>query len=410
MKTLYKSVLIIDPKSKLHGKRRDVVIENGCCEEIGVGLRLKKGTEIARKNLYMTTGWIDSMAHFRDPGMETIEHLDSGCKAAKNGGFKYVVLMPSTQPVIDNKSGVMRIVNYQSSLGVRLLPTGCLSEALKGEQLAEHYDMYKAGAVAFTDDKKSVSSGLMLRALEYVKSFDGMILSFPFDASIAPSGQIHEGATSVRMGLKGIPELTEELRLQRDIELLRYSGSRMHVSLITTSKSVDMIRKAKKEGLRITCGVAAHHLYYQDSDCIHFDSLFKVIPPLRDKLHQKALIQGLKDGTIDLVCSDHRPWDTEHKELEFDDASEGMAGIETAFHLAWAALEEHLELEKIMALFTSKPATIFGIEQAPIGESKNLPVTIFSTEDKTIFDANTWGSQSRFHPLYGTEMKGKIYA
>jgi dihydroorotase len=250
----------------------------------------------------------------------------------------------------------------------------------------------------------------MLRALEYVKSFDGLILSFPFDASIAPSGQIHEGATSVRMGLKGIPELTEELRLQRDIELLRYSGSRMHVSLITTSKSVDMIRKAKKEGLRITCGVAAHHLYYQDSDCIQFDSRFKVLPPLRDKLHQKALIQGLKDGTIDVVCSDHRPWDTEHKELEFDDASEGMAGIETTFHLVWAALAEHLELEKMMALLTSNPASIFGIEQAPIGESKNLPVTIFSTEDKTIFDANTWGSQSRFHPLYGTEMRGKIYA
>lgn len=410
MKTLYKSVLVIDPSSAHHGKKRDVILDGSSLIEIGSNLQLTRGKTVDAKQMVLSHGWVDSYAHFRDPGEEAFEDLESGRAAAQAGGFKYVVLAPSTTPPLDHKTGIERLIHSNRSAAVQCIPLGTLSAGLKGEQLAEHYDMHVAGARGFSDDKANVSAGLMLRALEYVKGFDGVVMSFPHDPSIAPGGQIHEGITSVHMGVKGIPEVAEEIRLIRDIELLRYSQSRLHVTMISTARSVELIRKAKKEGLQITCGVSAHHLMYTDNDCLGFDSVYKVMPPLRTKAHQKALIQGLKDGVIDVICSDHRPWDREHKTLEFEYASEGMAGIQTTFQMAYAALHEHLTVAEIIALFTTRPAALFGIELKPLETGISTPVTLMSLAEESDFSAPSWASKSIFHPLYNQKLKGKIYA
>lgn len=410
MKTLYKSVLVLDPSSSHHGKKRDVILDDSKIMDIGASLQLSRGKVVEAKQLVMSHGWMDTYAHFRDPGEEAFEDLSSGRSAAQAGGFKYVALAPSTQPPVDHKSSVERLVNSNRTSLVQCIPLGALSAGLKGEQLAEHFDMHASGAKAFSDDKCNVSAGLMLRALEYAKGFDGLIMSFPHDPSIAPGGQIHEGITSVHMGVKGLPEVAEELRLIRDIELLRYSQSRLHITMISTARSVELVRKAKKEGLRITCGVSAHHLMFSDQDCADFDSVYKVMPPLRTKTHQKALIQGIKDGTIDVVCSDHRPWDREHKTLEFEYASEGMAGIQTTFQMVYAALQDHLTIAEIIALFTTKPAQLFGMALPPLEAGSTAPVTVVSLSEDSDFEAGKWASKSIFHPMYNQRLKGKIYA
>jgi dihydroorotase len=410
MKTLYKSVLILDPGSAHHGKKRDVILDGAKIVEIGSSLQLTRGNIVEAKQMVLSHGWIDTYAHFRDPGEEVFEDLQSGREAALAGGFKRVAIAPCTIPPMDHKSGIERLIHNNKTSSVEYIPLGTLSAGLKGEQLAEHYDMHTAGAKAFSDDKSNVSSGLMLRALDYVKGFDGLVMSFPHEPSLAPSGQVHEGITSVHMGVKGIPEVAEEMRLMRDIELLRYSQSRLHVTMISTSRSVELIKKAKKDGLRITCGVSPHHLMFTDQDCAGFDSVYKVMPPLRTKTHQKALIQGLKDGTIDVICSDHRPWDSEHKTMEFEYASEGMAGIQTTFQMVYAALQEHLPIAEIIALFTTKPAALFGIDLAPLEPGSSAAVTIVSLAEDSEFNSDQWASKSNFHPLYNQRLKGKIYA
>jgi dihydroorotase len=410
MKTLYKSVLLIDPQSPLHGKRRDIITDGQKIVEIGTSLSLSKGKVVDAKQLVLSHGWIDSYAHFRDPGEEAFENFESGTAAALAGGFKHVALSPATNPVVDHKTGIERIVRAHPGSGVTFIPLGTLSAGMEGAQLSEQFDMHLAGARGFTDDKGHVSSGLMLRALEYVKSFDGLVISFPYDHDLSPQGQTHEGPVSVGMGVKGIPEIAEELRLQRDIELLRYSLSKLHINMISTARSVDMIRKAKKEGLRITCGIAAHQLSYLDQDCAEYDSRFKVLPPFRNKAHQKALIQGIKDGTIDVVCSDHRPWDTEHKDLEFEYASEGVSGIQTTFQQIYQALSEHLEIADILRLITVHPARIFGIPLPEIQSGVEVAHTIVSLAEYSEFSGSAWKSKSVYHPLHGQRLKGKIYS
>ncbi len=408
MKTLIKSALILNRQSSHHGKRRDILIDKGVIEKISANIEAPKAHEIKARGLCVSPAWIDLRANFRDPGFEYKEDLASGIAAAVAGGFGTVVLMPSTLPVIHGKSQVEYIAAQTRNSTVRILVTGSLSDNMEGKQLSEMFDMHNSGAVAFTDDKQSVGTELMSRALEYSKNFNGLLYSFPFDQGVNPGGTVHEGKTSVAMGTKGLSSLSEELRLQRDIELLKYCGGRLHVSLVSTARSVELIRKAKKEGLQITCGIAAHQLSFIEEDLLNFDSNLKVLPPFRSASDTKALISGLKDGTIDAICSDHSPEDIEHKSREFEDAAYGISSIQTTFCAALDKLSGQMELERIVDLFTSGPASVLKLEQPTIEAGNKISLTAFSTEENTTFTKEGWLSKSENSPYINATLKGKV--
>lgn len=408
MKVLIKSAIILDPRSRHHGKKRDILIDGGKISSIASNINEPKATSITGKGLCVSPGWIDLRANFCDPGFEFKEDIFSGIRAAKRGGFTKVVLMPSTFPVIDSKSGVEYVLSKSKSSDVKILVAGSLSDKMEGAQLSEMYDMHIAGAVAFTDDKKSVNSELMMRALEYTRNFDGLVMNFPFEKGICSHGQMNEGIASVQMGTKGIPNIAEEIRLQRDIELLRYTGGKLHVSLISTAKSVDLIRKAKKDRLRITCAVAAHQLAFLDDDLKTFDTSLKVLPPFRNKEDRRALIAGLKDGTIDAICSDHTPQDTEHKVREFEDADFGISSIETTFSTAWSILEKHLSIEDVIAKFTTGPAEVLGIDLLSFEEGEKAEITLFSIEENKVVAMDSWQSKSKNTPFIGKVLRGRV--
>lgn len=408
MKTLIKSATILSPESKYHGQVRDIFIEKGKIVQIGKNLSIEKAKIINLPQTYVSSGWIDLRANFREPGHEYKENLESGIRAAAKGGFSTVVLMPSTSPPVDNKSQIEYIINRSKSSPVKLLPAGALTHGMKSQQLSEMYDMHLAGAIAFTDDKQNVGTEVMTRALEYTSNFGGCVMSFPMDHGIIPGGMMHEGVVSTEMGVKGIPSVAEEIRLQRDIELLRYTSGRLHVSLISTAKSVELIRKAKKDKLAITCAIAAHQLCFTDEDLKSFDSNYKVLPPYRSKEDRKALINGLKDGTIDAICSDHCPEDVEHKVREFQDAEFGISSIETTFCSAYTALEKFLTPEDIINKLTTGPASVLGLQIGKIEEGQDSNLTVFTTAENTLFTTTEWQSLSRNSPFIDKELRGRI--
>ncbi|MFZ4785844.1 MAG: dihydroorotase [Flavobacteriales bacterium] len=408
MKTLIKSAIIVDPRSALHLKKRDLLIEDGVIIKIAAKIDEKKAEIIDAKGLHISSGWIDLRAQFRDPGEEFKEDIFSGLDAAKEGGFKAVVVMPTTTPAVDTKTQVEYLLRKSESHVTSLLPTGTLSAAGEGKQLSEMYDMANAGAIGFTDDKSNVGTELMTRALEYSSNFDGLIMTFPHDPGVNPGGMINEGSTSVKMGLKGISSFAEEIRLSRDIELLRYCGGRMHVSLISTAGSVDLIRKAKRDGLHITAAVAAHQLMFTDEDVASFDSNLKVMPPFRSENDRKALIRGLKDGTIDAIVSDHSPEDHEHKVLEFEYANYGISSIQTCFATANAALEKHLTIEQIIEKFTAGPARVLGLELPVIEEGEDAFLTLFCPNETETFSKEKWRSKSINSPFLDKPLHGKV--
>ncbi|MFM7730190.1 MAG: dihydroorotase [Flavobacteriales bacterium] len=408
MRTLLQSAWMIDPTSPLHGKKRDVLIEDGIILEIATKINPGKVRVVKMPDLAVSPGWIDTCARFMDPGFEEHETLESGIRAAQLGGFRKVLLMPSTSPAVDRKSSVDYIRRQGSNPHVELLVAGCISEARQGKQLAEIVDMKRAGALAFTDDKQPVGTELMSRALHYALQEDALIMTFPHDAGLAPGGQMHEGPISVELGMKGIPSMAEEIRLMRDIELLRYHGGRMHVALISTARSVEIIRQAKRQKLKITCGVAAHQLVYRDHDLRTFDTNYKVLPPFRSDEDVRAIIAGLKDGTIDVICSDHSPADNEHSVREFEDAHFGISSIQSTFHLALSALCDEMPLDDILHKFTHGPASVLGISDVGLAEGNQ--VTAFSATAKTTFDRASWASRSVNTPVMQQEWMGAVIA
>jgi dihydroorotase len=408
-KTLLKSALIIDPASKHHGKKRDVLIQGNTLLSIAPEIQDARAKTIAGKGWVVSRGWTDATARCGEPGYEYKEDFQSLRLAATRGGMMRLALMPSTLPAVDNKSAI-QFIRSQSTATIEFVAVGALSHQLEGKQLSEMYDMKQAGAVAFSDDHGNVSTELMCRALEYSKNMHVPVMVLPLDRGLNAHGQMHESAVSVSLGMKGIPSLAEELRVQRDIELLRYCGGRLHFMLLSTAKSVDMVRKAKREGLQVTCAVAAHQLLFTDEDLRTFDTNLKVLPPFRGKDDRKALIQGLKDGTIDAIVSDHCPEDIEHKVREFEDANFGISSVQTAFCAAFTALEKHLSLEEIIDKFTSGPERILGLSAQPLEEGFGSPVSIFNPEEQTEFTLEGWSSKSKNSPHIGRTLNGKVYS
>ena len=405
---LLKSATIIEPSSSFHLQSKDILIIDGIIEKIEDSIAVESSFEvIEHENLHVSTGWMDMKANLREPGEEWKETLASGAKAAEFGGFTKVVVSPGTKQPIDSTNRVDYIINKSKDLAVEILPMGTLSHEHKGEELSEMYEMSEAGAIAFTDDKKEVNTGLMAKSLLYAKNINKLIISFPNDTSLSKNGQMHEGETSTKMGLKGIPSLSEELRVTRDIALAEYNDSPIHFATISTQKSVELIRQAKEKGTKVTCDIAAHQLCFTDEAAKEYESNYKVLPPFRKQTDIDALIIGLKDGTIDAICSDHTPHDIEDKRLEFDLAEFGVIGLETTFASITTATKGKLELNTVIEKLTTGPRTILGLNSGGIKVGEKANVTLFNPDLDWTFEKSDIRSKSKNSPFIGTEFTGK---
>ena len=411
MNILIKSASVIDPKGKYHNKIRDILIENGVIKKIAPKIKEGKAMTYTAKNLHISIGWMDLHANFRDPGFEYKEDIISGCKAAAKGGFTGVLLMPENNPITDNNSQVEYIKNKAKDNIVSVHAAGSITKEMQGNQIAEMYDMKEAGALAFTDDKKSLQNNEIIKhALLYTKDFDGLIMNFANDKSIANRGQIHEGKVSTILGLKGIPAIAEEIMIDRDISICKYTESKLHLSYISTKNSVSKIKKAKKEGSKISADVALHNLILTDKEITHFDTRYKVIPPLRSKKDCIALIKGLKDGTIDVICTDHSPEDEENKKTEFNNAAFGIIGLESAFGLIGKYLREHLSLGEIIEKIAINPRELLQLESKNIEEGNTANLTLFNPDLEWEFQKKDIESKSINTPFLGERLKGKALA
>lgn len=410
MDILLKDAKIIYPGASLNGKVQDILIKRGKIEQIGKNLKPEGKTQvITGKALTVSPGWVDMFSFLADPGLEQKEDIGTGIKAAAAGGFTATCCMPNTQPPLDSKSGIEYVINKAMGKAVDVYPIGALSEKCQGSDITEMYDMHQAGAIAFSDGVNSaISSGLTLRSLQYVKPFDGVIITHPNDKSISRNGQIHEGEMSTVLGMTGIPSLSEELTVQRDIELLQYTESRLHFAFVSTAGAVERIKKAKAAGLNVTCSVSPYNLGLTDAELESYDSNYKVMPPLRSKADCNALIKGLKDGTIDTIASCHIPHDTECKNLEFDLADFGMIGFETAYALANTLVGKKLDQETLVQKLAIAPRGILGLELPDFEVGSKANITIFDAEETWTFTKQDIKSRSKNTPFVGREFTGKI--
>ncbi len=405
---LIQSATILDPQSKHNGKVSDVLIIDGKISEVGKGIKsgAKSITIINAKGQYLSAGFFDLNVNFGDPGLETKEDISTGTAAAAAGGYTGLALMPNTQPPIHSKAEVSYLVNRAKNNLVDIHPLGCISHNCEGKELAEMFDMQQSGAIGFTDGKKPVSNaGLMSRALLYTKSFNGLIFSYAEDQDIAGKAKMNEGVMSTYLGMKGNPALAEELMVSRDLYLAEYNDARIHFSTISTANSVDLIRKAKKSGIKVTCDVAAHALVLTEDQLEGFDSNYKVKPPLRTKADQKALIAGLKDGTIDAIVSQHTPHEIEFKNVEFEIASYGITGLQTVLPLA---LKAGLSLELVVEKTALNPRRILGLPNPVLEEGNSANFILFDPAEKWTFDEQTNYSRSKNSPFIGESLSGKV--
>lgn len=407
MAILIRGAKVIDESSPYHLKTVDIFIDNGFIKSIGTKLTDEADTVIEQSDLHISMGWSDLFADYREPGFEHKETIASGLASAALGGFTSVMTTPNTNPTVSSKSVVQYLIRQAEGHTVALHPLGSISENIEGKKLAEMLDMHSHGAIAFSDGWKPVqNASLMLKALEYVKSFDGTLIQMPVDANLSAGGLMHEGIESTQLGMPGIPTIAESLHLHRDIELLRYTNSKLHVTGLSSSESVAMIRKAKEEGLLITCSVTPYHLALNDELLRSYDSVYKVMPPIRSESDRKALIEGIKDGTIDCIAAHHRPQEWDAKAKEFEYASDGMNIQELSFAITYNALKDEVPLEKIIGAFANRANTIFDLQKAGIKEEAKADFTLFSV--KEITQKTELKSKVRNNPFLGKTLAGKV--
>lgn len=408
MSILIKSARIVDDQSPFHLKRKNILIDNkGIIKKIG-DEHFKADKTIASKDLHVSIGWFDLRANFNDPGYEQKEDLISGRAVAAAGGFTEVVLLPNTLPALQTKNDIRYINERNPDELVQLHAMGAVTKDCKGEELTEMIDMHMAGAVGFTDGERPIwNTDILLKSLQYLQKFDGILMDKPEDKYLSVFGCMNEGATSTMMGLKGIPKLAEEIIVKRDIELLDYAGGKLHFSNISTAGAVKLIKKARKKGYHITCDASISHLLFSDDVLMEYDTNYKVDPPLREEKDIKALIKGVKEGTVDAINSAHSPQDEESKKLEFDLAENGMSTMQVMFPMM-VQLSSEVELPLIIDKLTVGPRKILNrvIPQIKEGVSANL--TLFDPKEKWKYDATNNLSKSKNSPYYNKELTGKI--
>lgn len=405
MNLLIKSATISDPGSPFNQQVVDVLIEKGHITKIAPAIT-SDYENFDAKGKFLAPGFFDLNCNIGELGLETKEDLHTGTRAAAAGGFTGVALMPNTQPPVHSKAEIEYLMNRAKNNVVDVYPLGAISHKREGKDLAEMYDMYQSGAKAFTDGNRPVQdAGLMERALLYTKGFNALVLSYPEDTAIAGKAKVHEGEVSTLLGMKGIPSLAEELMVARDLYLAEYTESRIHFSTISTERSVELIREAKKKGLQVTCDVAVHHLLLTDEALMGFDSQYKVKPPLRTQKDVKALLKGLKDGTIDAIVSQHTPHEVEFKNVEFEMAEFGMISLQTSFA---TALEAGLSLETIVEKMAISPRRILNVDVPVIAEGQEANLVVVDKDTEWVYDKSNNKSKSYNSPFIGKKLKGSV--
>jgi dihydroorotase len=410
MKYIIKQVKIVDPLSSHHGKTKDILIVNGIIQKIADKISDAFDQEITVQGLHASPGWIDMQANFRDPGHEYKENVQSGSSAAAKGGFTGVCLQSSTDPAIDTKTQIEYLKRSANTLPIHIYPIGAVTHGREGKEMAELFDMHQAGAIAFSDDKRFIENPKLLElALQYVKNFNGLIIHFADTPTLSKNGMMHEGDTSVFLGMKGIPAMAEEQGLNRDIYLLAYTNGKIHYNVLSTAGSVALVKEGKKKNMNITAGIAAHQIYFTDEALKGFESVHKVNPPYRTQQDVDALISGIQDQTIDIICSDHSPEDAENKNLEFEYARNGIINIQTAFSVANTVLRNKVSTQDLIQKISANPRNILGLPTATIEEGNEAEITFFDPEASFVFTKEINASNSYNSPFFDVELTGKVH-
>lgn len=415
MKILIKNGRLIDPANGRDG-RFDLLIDKGKVRAVekrgGLPATVIEGAQVIEAgNRIVSPGFIDMHVHFREPGFEYKETIETGCRSAAAGGFTSVAVMPNTDPVNDNRSVTELILSQAREKGiVHVHPIGAITQGLRGEILSDMGDLRDAGVVAYSDDGRPVTnSELMRRAFEYSRMFGLPCIQHSEVLDLTEGGCMHEGRVSMELGLKGMPTEAEDIMVYRDIALLEKTGGRLHVAHISSGNAVDLVRTAKSRGLPVTCEAAPHHFTLTDEAVRGYDTNTKMSPPLRTGKDIEAIKAGLKDGTIDIIATDHAPHDITDKQVEFTAASFGVVGLETALPLTLSLVEEKvLTLPQAVEKLTSRPAEIFHLNKGSLGVGQGADVVIFDPEAEFVLDVNQLKSRSRNSPFHGWKMRGKV--
>ena len=405
MKLLIKSATLVDSASDLNFKVKDILIEDGFITDISDKIDSKSDKIIKLKNLHVSEGWMDTSVSFGEPGYEERENIENGLNTASSSGFTSLLLNPNTEPLTDSHSSVSHIIKKSKNHTSKIYPIGNLTLNGEGNKLAPLYDMKLAGAIAYGDHKKAVKdSSLMKIALEYSKSFEGIVISYPNDESLSSNGVMNEGLTSTSLGLKGIPNVSESIQVFRDLQILEYTGGKLHIPYITTEKSVNLIKDAKKRNLNISSSVSLAHLILNDNDLSDYNTNLKLSPPLRSKNDSDVLKKALLDGTIDYVTSMHEPIDIDNKKVEFDNALSGSIGLECMF----GALSNIFPLDKTIDILTRRKNNL-SISQNKIQVGSKAELTLFDPDSTYTFKEDHILSTSKNCAFIGKKMTGKVY-
>jgi dihydroorotase len=407
-KLIIKQAKIIDSSSPYNGQVKDLLIENDEIKAIEDSIQDDNAEVFEASNLHISPGWFDLRANFNDPGHEEKEDIESGINAAIYGGFTSVAVSPQTEPVLDSKADIGYIYKKSEGFPVNIYPYGAFTKGLKGKEIGDMYDMYEAGAVGFSHGKRAVnSSSIMKLALQYSREFAPPLHVFSCEETLQSNGQMHEGESSIMLGLKGIPSLAEEVQVLRDLHLADYSESSIHFTSISSKSVVDILKSAQQEGKEFTADVSVANLFFTDEELNQYDTNLKTLPPLRAKEDREALIFALREGIIQAIASDHSPQETEGKKCEFDYAEFGMIALESFFGATLTALEGKIELSKIIDLISINPRKILNLSIPSIKEGNWAELTLFDPDKEWSFSKEDIQSKSSNTPFIGKILKGK---